>query len=196
MPLPPPPKRYTVAEYLALEEKSLEKHEFHDGEIVAMAGEDPDHALITNNVGGSLIAALRGGPCRAYSADLRISIKSQRRIAYADNSVICGPLESDPDIGRPLAALNPRIVAEVLSRSTRGYDLGEKFQLYLNIPTFDTYVLIEQEEPYVQVRSRQPNGDWLISFARGMDAVARLPSLGLSIPLTEIYAGVTFTPTA
>jgi Uma2 family endonuclease len=81
-------------EYLAFEESSNVKHEFLDGQIYAMAGGTPQHAALAAAVIGLLLPDLRGGPCRAYDADLRV--KTPTGLAtYPDVTVVCGPREID-----------------------------------------------------------------------------------------------------
>src|SRR5690348_4381131 len=104
-----PRRRYTFADYLDVEEMSRDlKHEFVNGDIYAMAGGSVEHAALSAAVVGMLMAHLRGTPCRAYSSDLRIRIRSAGVGTYADASVVCDPVERDPD--SPTHVTNPRVV--------------------------------------------------------------------------------------
>ena len=201
----------TPEEYLAFEEDALEKHEWIDGEVmplhrrivdgevVGMAGGTNDHALVIMNVGGELRQRLKGGPCRVYSSELRVRTPSFRResgyrglYTYPDATVVCGKPEVDV-LGKKTETLtNPTLLVEVLSESTELHDRGGKFERYGEIGSFREYVLIAQDEPTVQVFLRRDNGDWKITWHRGLDAVARLESVGVDLPLAEVYAGVGF----
>jgi Uma2 family endonuclease len=124
---------HTFAEYLALEATSNVKHEYLDGDIYAMAGGAPQHAALTLAVAAALLNALRAGPCRAFSSDLRIRVLATGFAAYPDVAVVCGPVEVDPDSNATVT--NPALLVEVLSTSTQIFDLGEKFEHYQRIPS-------------------------------------------------------------
>jgi Uma2 family endonuclease len=190
-------RRYTFAEYLALDEASELKHEFHEGEILAISGTPPEHALITANTIAALHRILLGKRCRVYSADLKIGVKPGARTCYPDASIVCGPLEYDPNDPKRYVVTNPRVIVEVRSPTTEGYDRGDKFRHYRNIPSLAEYVLISQTAPIVETFFRQGDGSWLIAGAyTGLDSRARLRALDIEIALSDIYAGVEFPPPA
>jgi Uma2 family endonuclease len=189
-------RRYTLAEYIRLESESLDKHEFRDGEIVSMAGGSLEHSRISANTIGELRSRLKGSGCAVFDSNLRIQIAKKRLYSYGDATVICGePILSDVE-GIGPTYTNPRLVVEVLSPSTRKFDVTEKFDRFREVPSFEEYVLVEQDEPRVETRYRHPDGHWAIDFAIGMESSIMLRSLSISLPLTEIYAGVVFTPVA
>jgi Uma2 family endonuclease len=197
----PPNRRYTVEEYLELDEASPQaKLEYREGAIVnmrealAMAGGSINHGLITVNVSGELRSRLKGGDCRVHSSDVRIRIPSKRLYTYPDVSVACGEsqVESGPSGGQTL--LNPRLITEILSPSTEDYDRGRKFELYRDIPSLREYVLVWQTEARVQTFFRHDDGGWFFDAFAGTDAVARLLSLGIDLPLAEVYAKITLPP--
>lgn len=189
--MPEPAKqRMTYAEYLGVLETSDVKYEFLDGELLAMAGGTADHALIALNIGATLRTALRGGPCRAYGADLRIHPPHTDFSAFADGSVLCGPREHALD--DPNSASNPTVVVEVLSDSTEAYDRGEKFRRYNRLSSFKTYVLVSQRRPVVEVFERQADDRWLLTRHEGLDAIAHLESIDVDLPLSEVYLGAEF----
>src|SRR5207249_4285796 len=122
--------RYTLEEYLASEEASEWKHEFHDGEILAMSGSSPEHSLISANAIAALHVQLAGKPCRVYTSDLKLSINARARVCYPDASIICAPLQFDPQDAKRRLVINPRVIVEVLSPTTEAYDRGKKFRDY------------------------------------------------------------------
>jgi Uma2 family endonuclease len=79
---------------------------------------------------------------------------------------------------------------EVLSDATRDYDRGEKFTLYQAIPTFQEYLLIEQDRVWVEHWQRQPTGDWTVQTYATLDVIISLPTLGVTLPLREVYLQV------
>src|SRR5688500_18762589 len=92
-------RRYTPAEYLAIERSSLDKHEYFDGEIFAMAGASREHSLIAANVLGILHRQLEDKPCEPHGSDLRLKFPPTGRYTYADVVVACPPLELEDDHG-------------------------------------------------------------------------------------------------
>lgn len=185
-------RHYTVEEYLRLEEDSSEKHEYRDGEIVAMAGGSPDHSLILANTIGELRNHLKGKPCRLYESNLRIKDVRKVLYHYPDATVVCGPTLYDPQEAKKMTVINPRVIVEVLSSSTEGYDRGVKFSRYREIESFEEYVLIAQEGLSVETFLRQPDGTWSLAAYNGRDAIAKIRCLGIDLPLAEVYAGVEF----
>jgi Uma2 family endonuclease len=187
-----PPRRFTVEEYFQLEETARDRHEFHDGVIVAMAGGSPEHSLIIMNVGGELRSRLKGCGCSVYDSNLRLQLARQRRYSYADAAVICGEAEIVTVAGTGKVCVNPRLVVEVLSETTEAYDRTTKFDRYREIESFQEYVLVSQTTPRVETYFRHPDGGWRIDFAIGLDSKISLRSVPAELPLSEIYAGITF----
>lgn len=177
----------TLADYLRFEESSDVKHEFHDGEILAMSGASPDHALITANVIAAIHRRLEGKPCRIYSSDLRIAVPPTKRVYYPDASVVCGPLQFHPEDPKKTLITNPTVIIEVLSHATEEYDRGDKFAHYALLPSLRQYVMVSQDRRQVEVLTRGESGWQPDSFPGPRIAIG---SLGIELPLDEIYAGV------
>ncbi len=186
--------RHTVRDYVEIEETSIGvKHEYVAGEIYAMSGGSPEHAALTSALtvllgthllGTRLLGTqLGGGPCRIYSSDLRISIASAEVYTYADLSVVCQPLERDPD--SPTHITNPRIVVEVLSPSTQRYDREQKRLYYQQIESLDTYILVAQDHPSVEIWQRNEH-DWAHS-TYGTGQQAPIPSIQYQLDVDELY---------
>jgi Uma2 family endonuclease len=195
MSLPAQPQVHTVEEYLRRERDSHEKHEYRDGEIVAMAGASPNHVLIATNLLIEIGNALKGQPCRVYTSDLKVASLRRRQITYPDGSIICGSPEIHPAAGSESDVVtNPRVLIEVLSPSTEHYDRTTKFDIYRDIPTFEEYVLVEQRSPRIETYRRFEDGSWRFQAFVGLDATATIAAVGVTIPLSEVYASVTFEP--
>lgn len=179
-------RRHTHAEYLRLEEFSNVKHEFCGGEIHAMAGGTIDHAALAMAVGRLLGNGLAGRPCRVFSSDLRVRVLATGLATYPDVSVVCGPIERDPDDRHAVA--NPIVIVEVLSESTADYDRGEKFEHYRQLASLRAYLLIDSRAISVEARHRAPDGTWTTASA-GPGQRVSLPSLDLSLAVDELYQG-------
>ncbi len=182
--------RYTLAEYLEREQTATYKSEFYRGQIFAMSGGTPQHSAVGGNVFASLRGRLRGSPCRPYNSDLKIRIPANGLTTYPDVSVICGELQLDAQA--PEAINNPRIIVEVLSKSTESYDRGKKFDLYRQLESLREYILVAQDEPHVERFVRQDDGSWVLTVFKGLASVLELPTLACALPLAEIYEDVTF----
>ncbi|HEX6985850.1 MAG TPA: Uma2 family endonuclease [Planctomycetaceae bacterium] len=157
----PPRYRYTVEEYLAFERGAPSKHEYFAGNIYAMTGASRRHVLIVTNLVTALTNRLADRPCEVYSNDMRLKVSSTGLYTYPDVMVACGePRFEDAEID---TLLNPQVVVEILSRSTKDYDLGEKFEHYREVESITDYVLVSQDARRVERRSRQPNGAWTVS---------------------------------
>lgn len=176
--------RLTVEEYLALESGSLDKHEYFNGEIFAMAGASPEHNLIVSDLGYALLGALRG-KCRVYAADMRLFIPATSLYTYADMTVLCGAPDLTSD--NPPALRNPDMIFEVLSDATESYDRGDKFANYRTIPSLSHYVLIAQKKVLVEHFTRQADGTWNLRELRAGHAL-RLPQGEIAV--SDLYLQV------
>ncbi|TMA66025.1 MAG: Uma2 family endonuclease [Deltaproteobacteria bacterium] len=176
--------RYTYDEYRRFEEATDAKHEYIDGEILAMAGGTPEHAALAAAVIAELSRQLVGGPCTTFTSDLRVRVRATGLATYPDATVICGDLERDPE--DPNAAVNPTVLIEVLSDSTAAYDAGEKFAHYRQIPHLREYVLVSHQERRIEVRRRDPGDAWqTLQVTRG--GTLHLASIGADLSLDTLY---------
>jgi len=180
---------HTREEYLTLEETSQEKHEFYHGEIFAMAGGTFNHAEISGNVFSTLRTKLRNQSCRPTNSDMRIGTPSGL-MTYPDVAIFCGQPELIDD---QRTLLNPVVIIEVLSPSTRGYDQGDKFRLYRSIATFRDYLLIDSECVHVQQFHRSTPHEWILHEYTDLTEIIYLSSLDESLSLAEIYENIDFT---
>jgi Uma2 family endonuclease len=182
--------RFTATEYLSMERASDVKHEFAFGEIYAMSGASARHVGIVSNIVGELRNQLRQRPCQIYSTDLRLSVDANQRYTYPDVMVVCDkPRFLDKELN---TLLNPDLIVEVLSESTRNYDRGDKFQQYRGIPSFREYLLVDQAKAHVERYSKQSDGTWSLWETDDMNASIQLDSVGAKLPLTEIYFKIDF----
>lgn len=189
---------YTVAEYLEFERQAEERHEYIDGEIRAMAGESPQHSLISTDLTASIVIQLRGKPCAAFSPNMKIRSgepvaphSSKGLFSYADLTVVCGEPQFHDEFDDVL--LNPKVIFEVLSPSTESFDRGEKFQRFRTYnESLTDYVLVSQTKPFVEHFQRQPNGQWLMTEVSGLDGELHLASIDCRLRLVEVYDRLKF----
>jgi Uma2 family endonuclease len=187
-----PKTSMTVEEYLAFEETSPIKHEYFAGRIVALAGGNEAHAIISSNINALLNTQLRERPCTVYTSDMKVRAEQPRKYLYPDISVVCGQPRYEDTKRRVL--LNPTIIVEVLSASTERFDRGVKFQWYRSIASVQEYLLVSQDARYIDHYQRQSDNLWSLSSAGIEDETLYLPSINGTLRLDDIYAKVNFDP--
>jgi Uma2 family endonuclease len=181
---------YSFAEYLQLEETAAYKNEYQDGEIVPMTGGTTDHNKIALNFAAYLKFALKGQKYNIFIGDLKLWIAQYRQATYPDVMLI----EGEPiyyETGKTTIT-NPRLIVEVLSKSTQNYDQGDKFLYYRSLPEFQEYILISQSRPYVMQYNKTEENKWLLTEYEGENASLSLTSINFALSFQEIYEGVTF----
>ncbi len=183
-------KTYSVETYLAMEEASDIRHEFRNGEVVAMAGGTPEHNEIARMSVFLLTTSLRQQPYSIFVSDQRLWIPAKRLHTYPDVMVIPRPVELE--VGRNDTVVNPILIAEILSKSTQGYDRGEKFEAYQTIDSFREYLLIDQYRPQVEHYVKQGADQWLLTIHRDLEASLSLASVPVLLTLAELYEAITF----
>ena len=183
-------RTYTREEYLLLEEKAEYKSEYRQGKIVAMAGASLNHNRIVSNMHAALYNAIEAKSCEVFMSDLRLWIEKRRLYTYPDVTVICDEPEFVED--RTDTIINPKIIIEVLSKSTESYDRGDKFHAYWTLDTFEEYVLVDQYRVHVEYFRKIDEKIWEIIVLTRADETLTLKSIEIEIPLGKIYRNVEF----
>ncbi len=179
--------RLTPEQYLALERSSEVKHEYAEGEIFAMSGDTRAHSLVAGNILGEIRSALSERDCEVHGSDMRLKIPATGRYVYPDVSVVCGEALFEDDEQDTL--LNPKVIVEVLSRSTEPYDRGDKFENYQTLASLREYVLLSQKKVRVEHYSLQPDGTWILRVL-GAGERLLLSSIDCEIDVDRIYLKV------
>jgi Uma2 family endonuclease len=183
-------RSYTPEEYLELEEAADYKSEYRNGEIVPMTGGTTNHNKIAGNFYANLKFALRGQDYDIYIGDIRLWIPRYRQYTYPDVMVIQGePIYTGTST---TTVMNPLLIVEVLSKSTKNYDLGDKFIYYRSIPEFKEYILIDQTKYHVMQYTKTLEGRWLLTEYESEKTILELSSIEFQINLKEIYEKVNF----
>lgn len=183
-------RHYTPEEYLAQEEVAEFHSEYRDGEIVPMTGGSINHNQIAGNVYACLKFALRGKNLKPYIGDLRLWIPRYRQYTYPDVFVIQGQPVFQAQ--RTDTILNPDLIVEVLSKSTKGYDRTDKFRYYRSIAEFREYVLIDQYEIAIEQYTKTDEDSWLFRAHESDADKIVLASVNVEMAITDIYEGVDF----
>lgn len=177
--------RFSAEEFLAWEETQTEKHEFVAGEVFAMTGARQDHVIVSGNIFAALKQRLRGTPCRAYIADLKLRVEAADAFFYPDVLVSCHAT----DLKSQQFISNPSLIVEVLSDSTADYDRGGKFVAYRKLDSLQEYLIVDVDNRRVECFRRTNHNDWLLHDYVGEDD-CELTSLGLSLPMAEIFEDI------
>ncbi len=182
---------YTPEQYLELEENAEFRSEYRDGEIVSITGGTTNHNKITLNLAASLKITLRGQKYDVYMSDVRLWILRYRQHTYPDVMLIEGePVYTGTNT---TTVMNPSLIAEVLSKSTKNYDQGDKFLYYRSIPEFKEYILVDQYNYYVMQYVKTAEDKWLLTELEGKEKTLSLQTIDLQIQLSELYEQVDFT---
>lgn len=184
------PKIYRQQEYLNLEVKALERHEYIDGEIKLIIGGTPNHNEIVCNLLVALKLSLKRKPYRTFVTDQRLWIPDCNIYTYPDIMVLSTPIQLQE--GRNNTVMNPCLIAEVLSKSTQNYDRSQKFLAYRTISTFQEYLLIDQYQVYVEHYLKTASHQWLLSEYRDSDTNLTLNSINTTIQISELYENIEF----
>lgn len=178
-------KKWTIEEYLEMENAADEKHEYYQGEIFAMSGAKLAHNIITRNTFGALIHKLKGKSCQPFGSDFRIHIPSNTLFTYPDISIFCGEIKTLNN--DEWNALNPTALIEVLSPSTKSYDRGDKFKLYRDIPSLQEYILIDSATVSVEAFSVNASGLWELKEYKDITERLSIHAIQTELPLKDIY---------
>lgn len=180
-----PQSFFTAADYLAWEAAQLDRHEYIDGEVFAMAGAEDRHVTVTMNLAFALRQHLGGSPCRTYMSEMRLHVAAANSYFYPDVLVTCSAL----DLASPMVKTEPKLIAEVLSPSTAAYDRGLKFSHYRRIASLEEFVLIDLDTRSTDCYRKGADGLWVLHpFARG-EAVS-LASVALELSAAQLFAEV------
>ncbi len=184
----------SIEDYIKQEQDADSKYEFHDGKIYALAGGTLNHTILCGNIYNELRQALENkkSNCMPLTSEAKLHVKKSKdsnSFVYPDAMVICGKLSPSEEDKNSL--INPVLIVEVLSKSTSGYDRGDKFHLYRKLPSFREYVLIEQDKAVVDVHYKGENSDlWRIIRYEGLSEIINLFSLNIEISMKALYQQV------
>jgi len=173
------------AEFLVWETTQSEKHEYWRGEVFAMVGARRVHVLVSLNIAALLKRHLRDTPCRAFIADMQLEVEAADAVFYPDVFVSCDAA----DLAADRVLRHPKVIIEVLSDSTAGYDRGAKFAAYRRLDSLQEYVLVDPDRLTVEIFRRTESGDWLFATHDSERGLV-LKSLEFEAPLAEVFEDV------
>ena len=178
-------KFYSIQEYLEMENAATEKHEYYKGEIFAMSGASGRHNVISSNLIISLGISLKGKSCQPYGSDMRIHIPENTLFTYPDISIICDDVTISSEDEN--TAVQPTLIIEILSPSTRNYDRGEKFMLYRAIPALKNYLLVDSQSIHVEHFAINIEGLLQLKEYNKIDEEIFIETLDVKLLMIDIY---------
>lgn len=178
-----PLQKMSLAEFLAWEELQPERHEFSMGETFAMVGGAARHNRVILNLASRIGAHLDGTGCQVFAENMKVQIGEG--VLYPDVMVTCGK----PDAGDEQTVSDPKLIIEVLSPSTKGYDKRDKFILYRALASLREYVLIDPLQRQVEVFTLASGASWLLTDQTHSGALS-LSSIDLKLPMEWVFKGV------
>lgn len=181
----------TEQEYLTIERASEFKSEFLNGEMIAISGCTTAHSMLQVDITVALAARLQDSPCDVLSSDHRLKVVTTGLYAYPDATVVRGAIEYSETHAMD-TLVNPTVIFEVLSPSTESYDRGVKFFHYRRIPSLTNFVLVSQNEMLVELHTKIDESSWHLHTLTKANQELTLTSLGITIPLEEIYRRIKF----
>ncbi len=173
------------AEYLLAERASEEKHEYYDGQVLAMGGASMKHNDITSNLITNIGNHLKGKDCKILAADMRVSTATKDAYMYPDVLIVCGERQLEDNKFDTL--LNPTVIFEILSPSTKGIDKGRKLFFYKGIPSLQEYIMIDSLKRFIQLARRQPDGAWMFEDISHPEASLFIRTINFHLRMQEIY---------
>ena len=187
--LSPKDKNYTAEEYLKMERRSANKHEFFDGRILAAAGSNRTHNLIGTNAVIAIGSRLRGQKCEMYSSDMCVRL-SDKQFCYPDAVVVATePVFTDNDSD---VLVNPTIVVEIFSNGAQFQDKRDKLENYLAMESIRECLLVKEDEMRVEHYAKQNPKQWIYKIYNDREDVITMDSINCKISLAEIYAQIKF----
>ncbi|MEP7144692.1 MAG: Uma2 family endonuclease [Ferruginibacter sp.] len=187
--IPKDDKKYSFAEYMAMEEKSVERHDFYYGELFAMAGSTANHHQVCQNINVALINKFKPDGCFVSMEGVRLELEEENFYLYPDVFLTC----DERDKKNNLFKKYPAIIFEVISESTALYDKEEKLKYYKRIKSLNYYVLISQKEIRAEVYSRIENTEiWKYQTFENINERIEFDRLGFTLPVVVIYDGIAF----
>ncbi len=178
--------------YLQQERAAAAKSEYFNGEVFAMAGASRRHNQITSNLVVALGSQLVARDCSVLASDMKVRTHTREadKYSYPDVVVACDDEQYEDEEEDVL--LNPRMVIEVLSKSTEAYDRGLKFFHYQLIPSLQDYLLVTQHYCRLEHYQRRADNQWVYSEFHALTDELELSSLGCRLKVADVYRRVKF----
>ena len=184
------PRRYTLSEFLRRAEKSEELLEYYDGIITKLPMAREPHNEIIINVGSAFKNAIKTNvkKYRVLGGQQKVYMPALNHGVFPDIIVIDNASKYWDD--NKVLLINPIVIVEVLSRSTKKNDRTSKFTDYKTLESFKEYVLIEQNKCLVETFYQAEPGVWHVTVCKNINESIYLKSIDCTIALADIYENI------
>jgi Uma2 family endonuclease len=142
--------------YLEIEANATNRHEYLNGLVYARTNGTDNHSGISIAAAITFGRLLNSKPCFIRSSDLKIETPDSKAAFYPDLSIHCNQKPS----GKSITASSPTLVLEILSPSTRNYDLTIKRKEYFRIPTLRHYLVLDSDSIEARLYTRDADQTW------------------------------------
>ncbi|MGI8950650.1 MAG: Uma2 family endonuclease [Chitinophagaceae bacterium] len=179
-------KTYTLDEYIKIDEIGDERHEYFDGKLITMPGESLYHNQLCFGLAMLLHTLLKVTGYQIFVESVKLNIEGEKKYVYPDITII----KNQPEENLPYKdyiIYEPLLIVEILSDSTRKYDLTDKFILYQKSSTLQYYLAVESEKPLVIFYEKNNKAEWVAKTFTASDEIISLPKLNATISLKDIY---------
>jgi Uma2 family endonuclease len=179
--------KFTVEEYLAFIDSRPddERWQLIDGVAMMMPPPTVPHQIIAGNLAFELNALFRQQRRKLLAVqEVGLTVPNVANFRpRADMAVLDKPF----NLKVPYAD-RFYLVMEVLSDSSTDKDIAAKSSRYIQHPQNLYCLLVDQDEPRVEVRARAQG--WEPVELKGLDAVLELPEWGFRMSLADLYDGM------
>jgi Uma2 family endonuclease len=179
-------KKYTLDEYILIDETGTERHEYYYGKLIAMPGESLQHNEICSQLLTLLKSLLFKKGYKTYIESVKVNIEGQDVYVYPDIVVIKEQQKADLP-HKDYIIYRPLLIAEVLSDSTRKYDLTDKFILYQKNSSLQYYLAVEPQKQLVIFYEKDETNNWSAKAYTALQDIINLPKLDAAFSLSDIY---------
>ncbi|MBI2481433.1 MAG: Uma2 family endonuclease [Planctomycetia bacterium] len=176
-------------EYLKIERASEFRHEYYNGEMFAKSGSSRAHNLIAGNISAGFWDQFAGRDCEVYQSNMRVMADKKGIYAYPDVVTACDPQFEDEEFD---TLINPRVIVEVLSKSTENYDRGTKFEMYRRIASLQDYVLVATDKMHIEHFQKQPDGRWILEEFDSPERTLAFETSNCILTVADVYTKVSF----
>ncbi len=181
--------KVSFEDYLYGEQESSIRHEYRYGELIPLEATTKNHnTIVTNVLLNAEIPRLRKAGCQVFHENVITEVREKRWAVYPDIAITCDSKDADNN----LVVRHPQVIIEVLSKSTAAYDRTGKFFKYQRIPSLQQYILVSQYAIAVEYYFRMDDGQWIYTALDSLEDKLVIPSLGIEIKVSDLYATVVF----
>jgi Uma2 family endonuclease len=177
--------KMTVEDYVQFELTAPCRHEYIDGQLIPIPGEQDINNEIAGAIYVLLVSLLSSHSFKVYNHDVKVVIPGSERIYYPD---VFATNEPRTEANRYIKHA-PAIIAEVVSPHSRIKDTVDKYIDYTKIPELQYYLVVEPETTSITCYSRSQGGEWHADLYTRLSDVIDLPLLGVSLALSVVYKG-------